>query len=213
MGGLYDSVGSNVICDTIIMVKMFTEYDPNPLLTLEKKHRKRRHSSATASQMSGCTGDHEETDCGEAYCAKVGKMEEEEEEREGKGKYSSKLMYWTWKGMGFKRPRSKKDRNKEFFEGIQRGDEVINVGDSALFTSSGNDRPFIGKTCDLLLLATLLVSLLKILYIHCYDDLIGRVEKFWEKKGRKAVKVRWYYHPDEVKTNKAPKGLYAVSIF
>ena len=128
------------------MLIMFTEYDPNPLLTLEKKHRKRRHSSATASQMSGCTGDHEEADCGEAYCAKIGKMEDEE--GKGKGYSSSKLMYWTWKGMGFKRPRSKKDRNKEFFEGIQRGDEVINVGDSALFTSSGNDRPFIGKFSD-----------------------------------------------------------------
>ncbi|CAG7718506.1 unnamed protein product, partial [Allacma fusca] len=155
------------------------EYDPNPLLTLEKKHRKRRHSSAAGSQ-TGCTGDHEEADCGEPYCAKVGKYEEEDKEKH----HSSKILYWTWHGLGFKRSRSKKDRNKEFFNGIQRGDEVINVGDSALFISSGNDRPF-----------------------------IGRVEKFWEKKGQKVVKVRWYYHPDEVKTSKRLQGLYTGALF
>jgi len=30
----------------------------------------------------------------------------------------------------------------------------------------------------------------------------GRVEKFWEKKGQKVVTVRWFYHPEEVKSPK-----------
>ena len=82
-----------------------------------------------------------DADCGEPYCAKIGKLLEEDD----KDHSSSRLLYWTWKGLGYKKPRSKKDRNKEFFDGIQRGDEIINVGDSALFISNGNDRPFIGK--------------------------------------------------------------------
>lgn len=134
---------------------LFPEYDPNPLLTLEKKHRKRRHSSATGTS-GGCTGDHEEPDCGEPYCAKMGKLEEDEEDNdEGEDDdspagtsghhHTSKMLYWTWSGLGFKKPKSKKDRNKEFFHGIQRGNEVIKVGDAALFISTGNERPFIGK--------------------------------------------------------------------
>lgn len=135
-----------------------TEYDPNPLLTLEKKHRKRRHSSATGTS-GGCTGDHEEPDCGEPYCAKIGKLEEDDEDDDGDNdddeaggghsgggmQHHSKMLYWTWSGLGYKRPKSKKNRNKEFFHGIQRGNEVINVGDAALFISTGNERPFIGK--------------------------------------------------------------------
>jgi len=152
------------------------------LLTLEKKHRKRRHSSATGSQSSECNGLHEDADCGEPYCAKVAKMKESEEEEDessdGQGKSSSsKLMYWTWSGLGYKRPGTKKNRNKEFYHGIQRGDEVISVGDSALFISNGNVRPF-----------------------------LGRIERFWEKKGKKIVNVRWFYHPEEVKTKKKLPG-------
>jgi hypothetical protein len=129
---------------------LFAEYDPNPLLTLEKKHRKRRHSSANTNS-GPCTGDHEEADCGESYCAKVAKLdeqerqEEEEEDEAEKGTHRPyKSMYWTWTGLG-KRAKSKKTRNKEFFKGIQRGDEVISVGDSAIFISHGNERPYIGK--------------------------------------------------------------------
>lgn len=124
---------------------------------MEKKHRKRRHSLANTS--SGlCTGDHDEPDCGESYCAKVAKMDDEEaaengedddDEEEERGKAShhkyGKSLYWTWTGLGYKRSKAKKSRNKEFFRGIQRGDEIINVGDSAIFISHGNERPYIGK--------------------------------------------------------------------
>lgn len=114
------------------------------MLTLEKKHRKRRHSST-----NNCTGEHQETDCGMSYCAKVAKLDEEEEAEEDdediKEPNPYKPKYWTWTGLGYKRPKSKKTRNKEFFKGIQRGTEVINVGDSAIFISHGNERPYIGK--------------------------------------------------------------------
>jgi hypothetical protein len=110
------------------------EYDPNPLLTLEKKHRKRRHSSANTN-AGGCTGDHDEEDCGESYCAKIAKMDDEEANEEGddddddeddekemkKSHHPYKSLYWTWTGLGYKRSKAKKSRNKEFFRGIQRG--------------------------------------------------------------------------------------------
>jgi hypothetical protein len=122
------------------------EYDPNPLLTLEKKHRKRRHSSAAGSQ-TGCTGDHEDPDCGEAYCAKIAKLQEETGEEEEDYRVRHKYQYWAWNGLGVKLPKTKKNRHKEFFNGIQRGEEVINVGDSAIFISNErNERPFLGKT-------------------------------------------------------------------
>jgi len=161
------------------------EYDPNPLQTLEKKQRKRRHSSANTSRSGGCTGDHEEDDCGESYCAKLSKILEDEEPSLY-GYQNTKMLYWTWKGTGYRKPKSKKDRNKEFFKGIRRGDEEINVGDAALFVSHGNVRPY-----------------------------IGRVEKFYEKKGKKVVSVRWFYHPEEVQVSpKKLQGLkYAGALF
>lgn len=30
---------------------------------------------------------------------------------------------------------------------------------------------------------------------------VGRVERFWEQKGKKMVNVRWFYHPEEVKAS------------
>lgn len=157
---------------------LLLEYDPNPLLTLEKKHRKRRHSSATATS-EGCTGEHEESDCGEPYCAKVGKLEEDEEEDDNDLSYqhsSSKMLYWTWSGLGYKRPKCKKSRNKEFFHGIQRGDEVLNVGDAALFISTGNERPFIGKgNLSNLITSIILLSLGIVKYLYCSFRTCGEV--------------------------------------
>jgi len=115
-----------------------TDYDPNPLLTLEKKQRRRRNSSGTNGSHK-CTGDHEEPDCGESYCVKMGKLDDLDFIDKG-----SKMLYWTWTGLGHKKPKSKKNRNREYFDGIQRDDQVIQVGDAALFISTGNDRPFIG---------------------------------------------------------------------
>ena len=40
----------------------------------------------------------------------------------------------------------------------------------------------------------------------------GRIERFWEKKGQKIVNVRWYYHPEEIKTKKRIVVKYPVSV-
>jgi len=115
---------------------------------LEKKHRKRRHSSAAGSQ-NGCTGDHEEDDCGEPYCAKIAKLQEAEQENDEEEDFSPStnvFKFWTWSGLGMKLPNTKQNRHKEFYQGIQRGDEIIKVGDSAIFISDQqNRRPFLGK--------------------------------------------------------------------
>lgn len=149
--------------------KLFTEYDPNPLLTLEKKHRKRRQSSGV------CTGDHEEPDCGESYCAKIAKMDDEAKAEEdddddddddtGSSHRPYKSLYWTWTGLGYKRSKAKKSRNKEFFKGIQRGDnEVINVGESAIFISHGNERPYIGTQ--------LFIAIFQIIYANSCNTVV-----------------------------------------
>uniref|UniRef100_A0A0K8TC03 BAH domain-containing protein n=1 Tax=Lygus hesperus TaxID=30085 RepID=A0A0K8TC03_LYGHE len=79
---------------------------------------------------------------------------------------------WTWHGTGSKRGRGsgQKRGRKIFYKAIQRGSDVINVGDCAVFVSTGRpDRPF-----------------------------IGQVESFWgTQKNSMAVKVSWFYHPEE----------------
>lgn len=50
---------------------------------------------------------------------------------------------------------------------------------------------------------------------------VGRVERFWERNGKKMVSVRWFYHPEEVKASakrlsnlKYPvSGFYKVDFF
>ena len=84
---------------------------------------------------------------------------------------------WTWieGDEGYRRPGSKGGKAKKLFHrGIQRGkDEVIGVGDCAVFLSMARvDRPYIGK-----------------------------VELLWETwNGNMMVKVKWFYHPEEIET-------------
>ncbi|KAL3274606.1 hypothetical protein HHI36_015987 [Cryptolaemus montrouzieri] len=76
---------------------------------------------------------------------------------------------WSWSGKGYKRPRSKGRGRKEFYRSIQRGKELISVGDSAVFLSTGRpDRPY-----------------------------IGRIEAMWEQCSTMVVRVKWFYHPEE----------------
>lgn len=60
--------------------------------------------------------------------------------------------------------------------------KILQVGDSAVFLSTGRpDRPYIGK-----------------------------IEAMWELCGRMAVRVKWFYHPEE--TVGCPQNLqYPVS--
>ncbi|XP_014260619.1 F-actin-monooxygenase MICAL3 [Cimex lectularius] len=80
---------------------------------------------------------------------------------------------WAWKGEGVKRGRALGPRGKGkkiFYKSIQRGNDLISVGDCAVFVSTGRpDRPFIGK-----------------------------IESLWATiKNSMAVKVSWFYHPEE----------------
>ena len=95
---------------------------------------------------------------------------------------------WTWLegDEGYRRPGLKgKARKRHFHRAIQRGEpstapggdkaapEVLHVGDCAVFLSTARvDRPYIGK-----------------------------VETMWEGYGGSMmVKVKWFYHPEEIET-------------
>ena len=76
---------------------------------------------------------------------------------------------WKWLGGSFKKASKGKGR-KEFYKAIRRGEEILRVGDCAVFLSSGRaDRPY-----------------------------VGRIELLWQSwGGSMTVKVRWFYHPEE----------------
>jgi hypothetical protein len=82
------------------------------------------------------------------------------------------LWRWVDGDEGYRRPGSKGKAKKLFHRAIQRDDdEVINVGDCAVFLSAARvDRPYIGK-----------------------------VELLWEThNGNMMTKVKWFYHPQEI---------------
>ncbi|XP_067672870.1 trinucleotide repeat-containing gene 18 protein-like isoform X1 [Haliotis asinina] len=89
---------------------------------------------------------------------------------------------WRWSGKSTKRPGLKGKAKKEFYKAILRGKEFINVGDCAVFKSTGRPNlPF-----------------------------IGRIQSMWEAwGGQMTVKVKWFYHPEETKGGKKladPRG-------
>ena len=94
---------------------------------------------------------------------------------------------WQWSGEGYKRPGGKGKSKKLFFKSIQRGKDLLHVNDCAVFLSTGrSDRPYIGK-----------------------------IEMLWEtSNGSMMVKVKWFYHPEEIETCgrkfdlKLPVGLF-----
>ncbi|XP_063362373.1 protein winged eye [Cydia amplana] len=75
---------------------------------------------------------------------------------------------WRWRGAPYRRTARPRHR-KLFYRAIARGEEILNVGEAAVFLSTGRpDRPY-----------------------------IGRIEALWEARGAMAVRVRWFYHPEE----------------
>ena len=80
---------------------------------------------------------------------------------------------WQWSGEGYRRPGGKGKSKKLFFRSVERGKDVLNVNDCAVFLSTGrSDRPY-----------------------------IGRIEMMWETSaGNMMVKVKWFYHPEEIET-------------
>ncbi|XP_026324893.1 protein winged eye isoform X3 [Hyposmocoma kahamanoa] len=75
---------------------------------------------------------------------------------------------WHWLGPAYRRTARPRHR-KLFYKAIQRGEETLHVGDAAVFLSTGRpDRPY-----------------------------IGRIVALWEARGAMAVRVKWFYHPEE----------------
>nr|CAH7723316.1 unnamed protein product [Callosobruchus chinensis] len=103
---------------------------------------------------------------------KTSKKRDRQESCESRSKMSAFLparQMWGWAGKGYKRQRAKGRSKKSFYKSIQRGKEMITVGDSAVFLSTGRpDRPY-----------------------------IGRIEAMWELCGTMVVRVKWFYHPEE----------------
>lgn len=118
---------------------------------------------------------------------KKSKIRERQESVESRSKMAAFLparQLWGWAGKGYRRPGAKGRAKKQFFRAIQRGTETIQIGDSAVFLSTGRpDRPY-----------------------------IGRIESMWEtSSSNMVVKVKWFYHPEE--TVGCPKNLkYPVKI-
>ncbi|XP_034941429.1 uncharacterized protein wge isoform X2 [Chelonus insularis] len=104
---------------------------------------------------------------------KKSKTRERQESVESRSKMAAFLparQLWGWAGKGYRRPGAKGRAKKQFFKAIQRGNETIQIGDSAVFLSTGRpDRPYIGK-----------------------------IESMWETtSSNMIVKVKWFYHPEE----------------
>lgn len=104
---------------------------------------------------------------------KKGKAKDCQESVESRSKMAAFLparQLWGWSGKGYRRPGAKGRAKKQFFKAIQRGGEAIQIGDSAVFLSTGRpDRPY-----------------------------IGRIESMWETtSSNMIVKVKWFYHPEE----------------
>ncbi|XP_074094348.1 BAH domain and coiled-coil containing protein winged eye isoform X2 [Cotesia typhae] len=104
---------------------------------------------------------------------KKNKVRERQESVESRSKMAAFLparQLWGWAGKGYRRPGAKGRAKKQFFKAIQRGTETIQIGDSAVFLSTGRpDRPYIGK-----------------------------IESMWETtSSNMIVKVKWFYHPEE----------------
>ncbi|XP_060802959.1 BAH and coiled-coil domain-containing protein 1 isoform X2 [Amyelois transitella] len=82
---------------------------------------------------------------------------------------------WRWRGPAYRRTTKPRFR-KLFYRAIQRGEEVLHVGDAAVFLSTGRpDRPY-----------------------------IGCIESLFETRGAMTVRVKWFYHPEETTGLTAP---------
>ncbi|CAG9860481.1 unnamed protein product [Phyllotreta striolata] len=99
-------------------------------------------------------------------------LRDRQESCESRSKMSAFLparQLWGWAGKEYKRQRVRGRYKKFFYRSIQRGKEIITIGDAAVFLSTGRpDRPYIGK-----------------------------IEAMWELCGTMIVKVKWFYHPEE----------------
>lgn len=82
---------------------------------------------------------------------------------------------WKWFGKPTQRRGMKGKAKKLFYKAIVRGQEMIRIGDCAVFLSAGRPNlPF-----------------------------IGRIQSMWESWGSNmVVRVNWFYHPEETNPGK-----------
>lgn len=142
---------------------------------------------------------------------------------------------WNWADEGYRRPGSKGKAKKLFHRSVSRDNETINVGDCAVFLSTARvDRPYIGnkrgkslKTLTIILVLYIDTGYLVLAIfamsvsdriLPLINDLLftGQVELLWETwNGNMMVKVKWFYHPEEIEISTAdsvdlrvPGGLF-----
>lgn len=83
---------------------------------------------------------------------------------------------WQWSGRNVKKQGVKNKAKKILYKEIKRGKEVIKIGDCAVFLSTG--RPHL--------------------------PYVGRIDSLWQSgNGNMTVKVKWFYHPEETKSQPA----------
>ncbi|KAH9513149.1 hypothetical protein Btru_036004 [Bulinus truncatus] len=146
------------------------EYEPDPLENLPKRRRQTTSDSSDTRKPSETSKSNRNE-----------KKQKEKEVNENKSDSDessvivSSHKLWRWAGECTKRPGMKGKAKKIFYKSVSRGKEVITVGDSAVFVSTGRANcPF-----------------------------IGHIESLWQSwNGQMMVKVQWYYHPEETHSDK-----------
>lgn len=94
-------------------------------------------------------------------------------DQDSKLESSSDLHLWCWNDLPYKKSGSKSKTRKLYHREIIRDKVTIKLGDCAVFLSTG--RPNL--------------------------PYVGRVDSMWESgSGTMVVHVRWFYHPEETKT-------------
>ncbi|XP_053209033.1 trinucleotide repeat-containing gene 18 protein-like isoform X2 [Panonychus citri] len=95
-------------------------------------------------------------------------------------KFLSENEEWNWSGPGIKKSTGKPKSKKTFYKEIIRGNELIKIGDCAVFYSrSKPNLPY-----------------------------VGRIDSMWQStNGSMIVRLTWFYHPEETKSHPNLKDL------
>ncbi|XP_030764449.1 protein winged eye isoform X2 [Sitophilus oryzae] len=143
----------------------------------EEEHEANTEDEATMDEILDITRNNKSK--------KIRDRQESSESRSMMRAFLPDRQMWHWAGDGLKRRKGKTKYKKcIYYKSIERGKESINVGDAAVFLSTGRpDRPY-----------------------------IGRIKSMWEDNGSMTVQVKWFYHPEELQhhnlTLKYPGALF-----
>ncbi|KAH9513155.1 hypothetical protein Btru_036014 [Bulinus truncatus] len=146
------------------------EYEPDPLENLPKRRRQTTSDSSDTRKPSETSKSNRNE-----KKQKEKEVNEDKSDSDESSVIVSSHKLWRWAGECTKRPGMKGKAKKIFYKSVSRGKEVITVGDSAVFVSTGRANcPF-----------------------------IGHIESLWQSwNGQMMVKVQWYYHPEETHSDK-----------